>query len=70
MQNYERLIMEKLGDGLTPKAKYERLEFLLGAYDRLQKAKQQLQSNVEWFGMSNPRHGDAQEILDILNGND
>lgn len=35
MENYERLTLDLIGEGMTPKARYEQTQFLLGVYDIL-----------------------------------
>lgn len=70
MQNYEWLILDQLGSDLTPKAKYERLRYLLEIERLYKKAKENLESSIDWFGKENPRYKDAKETYDILTGVD
>lgn len=68
MENYERLTLDLIGNGLTPKAKYERAKFLLHIYDNYLKAKETIEHDLEYFGLSHDRHKQAQKIYDILIG--
>jgi|SRR5690242_2310644 len=70
MQNYEWLILDQIGPDLTPKAKYERLRYLLEIERLYKKAKDNLESSIDWFGKENPRYKDAKETYDILTGQD
>lgn len=68
MENYERLILELLGNDLTPKAKYERLKLLIETHRLYNAAKESLQSDLDYFGQEHKRHIQAKKTYDILIG--
>lgn len=68
MENYERLIIDLLGDELTPRAKYEYVKMLIASRELYNNTKLSLEEDIEWFGKSNPRHIQAERTYDILTG--
>lgn len=72
MENYERLIIELLEDGLTPgltpRAKYEYLKFLLSIHKLYKATKESLERDLEYFGQDNKRHIQARRTYNILTG--
>ncbi len=68
MQNYEWLILDQIGSDLTPKAKYERLRYLLEIERLYKAAKENLESNIDWFGDGSQAHKYSKETYNILIG--
>ena len=68
MQNYERLTLDLIGEGLTPKARYEQMKFLLNVYNCYKRAKNQLEDDIHWYGSDHWAHKQSQKIYDILTG--
>jgi len=69
MQNYERLTLELIGEGLTPKARYERMQFLLHVYKNFLRVKETIEFDLEMLGFDNQeKHLYAEKIYNILIG--
>lgn len=68
MENYERLTFELLGNGLTPKAKYELVKQLLAVKALYKATKLSLEHDVDWFGSDSSEYQRALHHLRILNG--
>jgi hypothetical protein len=68
MESYQRLISELLGDDLTPKAQYEKLRYLIEIERLYKAAKENLESNIDWFGDGSQAYKYSKETYDILTG--
>lgn len=69
MENYEKLTLDLIGEGLTPKARYERIQFLLNVYKNFIRAKETLEFDLDVLGFENQeKHQEAEKIYNILIG--
>jgi len=69
MENYEKLTLDLIGEGLTPKARYERMQFLLNVYKNFIRAKETLEFDLDVLGFENQeKHQEAEKIYNILIG--
>lgn len=68
MENYERLTIDLLGSDMTPKAKYERVKFLLATHKLYNDTKQSLIDDMEYFGNEHQRRKQAERTYGVLTG--
>ena len=69
MENYEQLTLNLIGEGMTPKSRYERMQFLIECYKNFMRVKETLEFDLEMLGFDNQeKHMYAEKIYNILIG--